>query len=183
MKPWTIFRWFTLDTLWWAATVTSAVATRSAVGSTAPSSPPLRTCLTRQRSTPWLSSMLPGLRWSMSTWRLMERWLLLSFQIKWFLIFYFSKICIGYIEISNKMESYDVVLIVFWNWRNLLFIPVSWTFFQVELIEVKKHLETRSKYVLNLQRKGLIKQVCVWWQGEQLLSKQRSILSFSVKIL
>jgi hypothetical protein len=30
--------------------------------------------------------------------------------------------------------------------------------FQIELVEVKRHLETKNKYVMNLQRKGLIRQ-------------------------
>lgn len=59
------------------------------------------------------------------------------------------------------MDSYDVALVIFLQRKSFLFVSVPLTLFQVELIEVKKHLETRSKYVLNLQRKGLIKQVCV----------------------
>ena len=30
---------------------------------------------------------------------------------------------------------------------------------QVQLIEVKRHLDTKSKYVMTLQRKGIIKEV------------------------
>ncbi|XP_064626526.1 regulator of G-protein signaling 22-like isoform X3 [Lineus longissimus] len=34
----------------------------------------------------------------------------------------------------------------------------STTFQKIELVEVKRHLETKNKYVINLQRKGLIRQ-------------------------
>lgn len=35
--------------------------------------------------------------------------------------------------------------------------------FQVELVPIKRHLETKSKYVASLQKRGVIKEVSTNW--------------------
>lgn len=146
------FRWSIPVTLLWAVIVTSAVATRCGARSTAPSSRHSRTCLTRQRSTPCLSFSWPGHRWLTWTWRHMARWAPFTRNM--------SNICslfdLGMRRVGGRCYC------SLCDYRSLYYYIVFyfiWCLFQVELIEVKKHLETRSKYVLNLQRKGLIKQV------------------------
>ncbi|XP_078317126.1 regulator of G-protein signaling 22-like isoform X3 [Crassostrea virginica] len=59
-------------------------------------------------------------------------------------------------DLFDEAEEYSLS-VLFVAWTQMINVDMK-TYGKVELIEVKKHLETRSKYVLNLQRKGLIKQ-------------------------
>ncbi|XP_056017621.1 regulator of G-protein signaling 22-like isoform X5 [Ostrea edulis] len=59
-------------------------------------------------------------------------------------------------ELFDEAEEYSLS-ILYVAWTQMINVDMK-TYGKVELIEVKKHLETRSKYVLNLQRKGFIKQ-------------------------
>ncbi|XP_062622308.1 regulator of G-protein signaling 22-like isoform X4 [Saccostrea cucullata] len=59
-------------------------------------------------------------------------------------------------DLFDEAEEYSLS-VLYVAWSQMINVDMK-TYGKVELIEVKKHLETRSKYVLNLQRKGLIKQ-------------------------
>eukprot|EP00105_Crassostrea_gigas_P001535 XP_011413762.1 PREDICTED: regulator of G-protein signaling 22-like isoform X1 [Crassostrea gigas] len=59
-------------------------------------------------------------------------------------------------DLFDEAEEYSLT-VLYVAWTQMINVDMK-TYGKVELIEVKKHLETRSKYVLNLQRKGLIKQ-------------------------
>ncbi|XP_074640881.1 regulator of G-protein signaling 22-like [Tubulanus polymorphus] len=61
-----------------------------------------------------------------------------------------------YEELFDRAEEY-VLTVLHEAWQQINSVD-SATFEKIELIEIKRHLETKNKYVLNLQRSGLIRQ-------------------------
>lgn len=59
-------------------------------------------------------------------------------------------------ELFDTAEEYSIKEL-YVAWTQMITVDMK-TYGKVELIEVVKHLETRSKYVLNLQKRGLIKE-------------------------
>ncbi|KAL4236453.1 GTPase activator [Mactra antiquata] len=59
-------------------------------------------------------------------------------------------------ELFDDAEEHAIT-VVYEAWQEMWEVDQK-TYNKVELIEVKRHLETKSKYVINLQKRGLIKE-------------------------